>query len=161
MLSVKRLMLLVLMISLTGGARSQVAATPIGDLTDSIRIHPKPALILITTGWCTYCHLQKAQLKKNKSFQQAASQFYFTEVDAESKAPIAFNGSTYQFNATGVSTGLHELSYALGNVDGRLAFPTWVLINEHFEILFKYPGVLRPKDVNALLDAMNNRKTLH
>lgn len=139
-------------------ANAQMNAVPIGELTDSMRLHPKPALILISTSWCTYCQAQKAQLKKHKDFQSASAYLYFVELDAETTEPITFNDTTYRFRSTGVSTGSHELAHALGTLNNRLAFPTWVLVNENFEILFKYPGVFRPRDLAELLGTLRKRQ---
>lgn len=134
-------------------AAAQVKPVPMDELTDSIRLHPKPALILIVTDWCVYCRMQKAQLRKNRHFQSSASRFYFVEFNAETEEDITFNNRTYTFKSTGVDTGLHELAYALGQVDNKLAFPTWVVINEKFEIIFNYGGVLNPENLNNLLNS--------
>src|SRR5690606_5618067 len=135
-------------------AAAQLNPIPIGELTDSMRTHPKPALILITTNWCTYCRMQQHQLNRSRELQDALSQVYFTELDAETKAELTFNGQTYRFVPTGVATGSHELAFALGNIDNRLAFPTWVLLNEHFEIIFKFPGVIKAGELSHLLEAI-------
>lgn len=133
-------------------ASGQMPTTPIHALTDSVRLHPKPSLILISTGWCSYCQMQKAQLKKNADFQAASAYFYFSELDAEAKEDITFNGRTYIFQHTGVGIGMHELAYALGNIDQRLALPTWVLVDADFNIRFKYPGVLNKKTLTKLVE---------
>lgn|SRR5690606_2345801 len=135
-------------------AAAQLNPIPIGELTDSMRIHPKPALILITTNWCTYCRMQQHQLSKSSELQGVLSQVYFTELDAEAKSELTFNGQTYRFVPTGVATGSHELAYALGAIENRLSFPTWVLLNEHFEIIFKFPGVIKADELSQLLEAM-------
>lgn len=123
-------------------AWSQMHAVPIHELTDSVRLRPKPSLILISTRWCSYCRMQQAQLKRNSDFQTASRHFYFSELDAETTENIIFNDTTYTFQRTGVDIGMHELAYALGNIDRRLAFPTWVLIDANFTVLLRYPGVL-------------------
>ncbi|GGG74866.1 hypothetical protein GCM10007415_03010 [Parapedobacter pyrenivorans] len=141
-------------------AQGQVKSIPIGELADSMRSQSKPALILITTEWCTYCQMQKAQLRKNADFQSASADFHFSEFDAETRDPIVFADTTYHFKNTGVSTGRHDLAYMLGNQHNRLAFPTWVLVNENLEIIFKYPGILKPSDLEALIGALRRDQTL-
>lgn len=136
-------------------ASAQLKGIPIGELTDSMRLHPKPALILITIDWCTYCRMQHAQLKKNREFQNAAPYLYFSEFNAEAKETLVFNDTTYRFKPTGVSTGSHELAFALGSINNRLAFPTWVLLNENFEIILKFPGVIKTDELSALLEAVS------
>ena len=138
-------------------AGAQLRAVPMDELADSVRIHRKPALILITTGWCSYCRIQKAQLDKGSAFRDASPYIYFAEFDAETREDLVFNGTTYQFRPTGMSTGSHELAFALGNIDNRLAYPTWVLVNEDFEIAFRFPGVLKPAELSALLKEVRKR----
>lgn len=138
-------------------ARAQLTSIPIGELTDSMRLHPKPALVLITTEWCTYCRMQQAQLKRNREFHEASSYLYFSEFDAETKETLVFNDATYRFKPTGASTGSHELAFALGSLNNRLAYPTWVLLNENFEIIFKFPGVIQADELSALLQTVRRR----
>ncbi|MGV3764154.1 thioredoxin fold domain-containing protein [Parapedobacter sp.] len=119
-----------------------------------MRLRPKPALVLITADWCMYCRMQKNQLKKNRELQRALSQVYFTELDAETTGEVVFNDKTYRFFPTGVATGRHELAFALGEIDNRLSIPTWVLLNEHFEIIFKFPGVIKASELSRLLESL-------
>jgi len=149
-LSIGIVALLAILTSVTASA--QFKTIPIGELTDSIRLRPKPALILISTNWCTYCAMQKAQLKKSREFREAGSYLYYSEFDAETKQELVFNGTTYRFAPTGTTTGSHELAFTLGNINNRLSFPTWVLINEHFEIVSRFPGVIKADDLAALLE---------
>src|SRR5690606_1183060 len=128
-------------------AVAQLHAVPITELTDSMRVRPRPALILISTDWCAYCRAQQAQLRKGWDRQGAVPPIYFSEFDAEAKQTIVFNDTTYRFIPTGVSTGSHELAFALGSIDNRLAFPTWVLLNENLEIIFKFPGVIKASEL--------------
>lgn len=135
-------------------ASAQFKTVPIGELTDSMRLHPKPALILITTDWCTYCRMQQTQLKQNKELHDASSYLYFSELDAEAKETLVFNDTIYRFHPTGASAGSHELAFALGNINNRLALPTWVLLNENFGIIRKFPGVMKANELSALLAAI-------
>ncbi len=155
MMFLRKLLLPMMFLALTPQAWGQINAIPIRELTDSIRLHPKPSLILISTSWCTYCRMQKAQLKKNRDFQ-ASTHFYFSEFDAETEKNITFNDTTYTFQRTGVDIGTHELAYALGSIDNRLAFPTWVVIDENFNILLKYSGVLDKSTLTKLVDHLSH-----
>ena len=149
--------LLFMLAALGPPAAAQLKMVPIGELTDSMRLHPRPALILISTDWCAYCRMQRAQLKKSGVLQRVAPAVYFSEFDAETEDDVVFNDTTYRFIPTGVSTGSHELAFALGSIDSRLAFPTWVLLNENLEIVFQYPGVIKADELTALLKTVRCR----
>src|SRR3546814_8484146 len=71
-------------------AAAQLKAVPISELTDSMHLHPKPALILISTDWCAYCRMQRAQLEKSRTLQAALPDMYFSEFDAETEHDVVF-----------------------------------------------------------------------
>src|SRR3546814_4005147 len=89
-------------------AAAQLKAVPISELTDSMHLHPKPALILISTDWCAYCRMQRAQLEKSRTLQAALPDMYFSEFDAETEHDVVFNDKPYRFIPTGVSTGSQD-----------------------------------------------------
>lgn len=113
----------------------------------------KPILVLLSTAWCTYCQMQQHQLQKNPDFAEHGDLFYFITFDAESKADVSFQGQPYSFRPTGKNTGTHELARAL-NGPGTLAFPTWVLLDQQYQVLFRHNGVLTAKQLKKLLDAI-------
>ncbi len=137
-----------------GPATAQLLEVPITELTDSMRAHPKAALVLISTDWCAYCRIQQVQLKKRNEWLDASPSIYFSVLDAETKETIVFNDMSYRFVPNGVSTGSHELAFSLGNIDNRLVFPTWVLLNENLEIIFKFPGVIKASELSKLLETV-------
>jgi len=133
--------------------KGQVRTVPIGELTDSLRLHPKPALILLSTDWCKFCQMQKAQLRKNKDFAELLDFYYFVEFNAESTEEIQFNGQTYHYRNTGVKTGTHDLAVALGQTERGVSYPTWVLMNPDFKVVFRHGGVLKPTQLIDIMKA--------
>ncbi len=125
-------------------------------LTDSMNIQPKPILMLISTDWCNYCRMQQAQLQKNQDFIAAKDQFYYVELNAETKDSIKFNGTVYRYQNTGPSTGIHGLAVELANQKGGIAYPTWILLDQKYKILFKHPGLLPPQELKQLLNAIDS-----
>lgn len=132
----------------------QQPALSVEKLDSSMRSAAKPVLMLLTTDWCKYCNLQKAQLKRNRDFQAANESFYYTEFNAEDKTPVTFHGQTYNYKATGISTGMHELAVALSG-DKSVSFPAWVLLNKDYQVLFRYNGVLSSQQLHHLLNAIS------
>jgi len=132
---------------------AQIIPLDISKVDSCMAQKAKPVLVLLSTDWCKYCQMQKHQIRKNKDFRAKADLFYYVEFNVESKANIRFQGIPYTFKATGVSTGLHELAIAL-NGEGQLSFPTWVLLDKNYEILFRHGGVLLPQQMKQLLDVI-------
>jgi len=114
----------------------------------------KPLLILLSTDWCTYCQMQKAQLRKDKTFTRQMNNFYYVEWNAESRKTIYFNKHWYHFKASSATTGIHELALSL-NGSERIAYPTWVLLNMRYEVLFRHSGVLMPQQIHQLLKVID------
>lgn len=133
---------------------AQVKVMPVSKADSAMTRQAKPLLILLSTDWCKFCHMQKSQLRKNKEFIKKADSFYYVEFNAESKENIRFNGQDYHFRPSGASTGIHEFAEAL-NGSERVAYPTWVLLDKNYQVLFRYNGVLAPKQLNELLTAID------
>lgn len=148
------LVLSVVLLSASAYCTAQVKALPLLEADSSMQSAPKPLLILLSTDWCKYCQIQKNQLTKNTDFMKRADQFYYAEFNAESKEAIQFNGNTYRFKPTGIATGIHELAIALSGGE-QLAFPSWVLLNEKYQVLFRYQGLLSPQQIKELLNTLD------
>lgn len=133
--------------------KAQHQAVNITEVDSLMEQQAKPILFLLSTDWCTYCQMQQHQLQKNPDFAKHGDLFYFVIFDAESKADISFRGQPYSFRPTGKNTGTHELARAL-NGPGTLAFPTWVLLDQQYRVLFRHGGVLTAKQLKKLLDAI-------
>lgn len=65
-------------------------------------------------------HLDRS-IEKSDSIQQILNKdFYYVQMNAESRDPIKFNGTTYNARTNGLSPGVHELAETLGKEDARL-----------------------------------------
>lgn len=135
--------------------QAQIAPSAISKVDSLMALEPKPILILLSTDWCQYCRMQKSQIRKNEDFLEKADLFYYVEFDAESEEIIPFQGKDYVFKPTGKNTGTHELARAL-NGPGTLAYPTWVLLDRNYQVLFRHGGVLTPNQFKELLDAIGS-----
>ncbi|ERJ58579.1 TlpA family protein disulfide reductase [Sphingobacterium paucimobilis] len=152
-LSYTRNLLLLIGLFVTDNGLSQIKPVAIMSL-DSVMIQaPKPVLILLSTDWCQYCQMQKQQVRKNKKFIEKGNLFHYIEFDAESKETIRFQGKDYVYKPTGANIGTHELAVTLNGPD-RLAYPTWILLDKDYQVLFRHGGVLRPYQINELIDTL-------
>ncbi len=121
-------------------------------LHDSMQMHAKPILLKLSTDWCVYCKLQDKQIEKSDSLQKILrNNFYYVEMDAETKAPISFNGRQYHARSNGLSKGVHELAEALGKENGQIGYPVIVILNEKYKMLFRYQGLMDKKELIKVL----------
>ncbi|NGM60592.1 thioredoxin family protein [Sphingobacterium sp. SGG-5] len=135
---------------LTPVSHAQTQTIAIAQLDSCMAAEPKPVLLLLSTDWCKYCQMQKNQIRKNKDFQHAGDQFYYVPFDAESKEKVSLRGQEYSFKPTGVSTGVHELALVL-NGSKQLSFPTWVVLDKDYQLLFRHQGVLSNKQLSEVI----------
>ncbi|MGJ1303485.1 thioredoxin family protein [Sphingobacterium multivorum] len=151
---VNRFGLVIIMVFFLGSiATAQLKPFAIEDVDSLMLKKEKPILILLSTDWCKYCQMQKNQLEKNKDFLKQSDNFYYVIFNAEGKDAIVFQQRTFHYKPTGLSSGIHELAVAL-NGSEKVAFPTWVLLDAKYQVLFRYNGVLKPLEIKELLKAI-------
>ena len=112
----------------------------------------RPLIIFITADWCSYCKLMKKKVFGNTNVAtQIESDFYFAELNGGYTKPIKWEGKTYWFAPTGAGTGTHELALHLGAVNGKLTYPTIVILDENNKVLYRYSGYLKSDELLELL----------
>lgn len=123
-------------------------------VVDSLmKVEPRPMLFLITTDWCKYCFLQKGIVSKNARSRKEEINGYLITFNAEYKQELIFNSKTYSYLSFGGETGVHELAIALNDSES-ISFPTWILVNKKYEVVFRYNGVLTSKQLDEVLNAI-------
>ncbi len=125
------------------------------DLDSLQRIEQRKVMVFIHTDWCNYCKTMENKVFKEESIQQRLdNEYYFIELNAEQEEPIKFRGYTFKFKPSGPTTGIHELAETLGTINGVLNYPTLVVLNSRYDILFQYDAFLNKKAVRKLMDEM-------
>ncbi|UMB61765.1 thioredoxin family protein [Lutibacter sp. A80] len=120
-------------------------------------VEAKPILIFMSTDWCQYCKVQKKQLRKNKKFKNKLDDFYYVEFDGESTDNIVFNNYIFQSNTKRNRKSTHDLVFALNNSE-NISFPNWVLLDNKYQVVFRYGGLLYPEQVHDLLTVVEQLK---
>ncbi len=119
----------------------------------------RPLIIFITADWCSYCKLMKKKVFGNANVAtQIESDFYFAELNGGYTKPIKWEGKTYWFAPTGAGTGTHELALHLGAVNGKLTYPTMVILDENSKVLFRYGGFLTAMEMFEVLDTVKSER---
>lgn len=110
-------------------------------------------LFFIYTDWCNYCHAMRETTFKNPNvIEKLSHDFYYQPLNAEEKQSITILGKTFHYKPNGKNTGIHELAEELGSIDGKLSYPTLVILNSTMEIIFQYNGFMGHQQ---LLDVLN------
>ncbi len=113
------------------------------------RIKPKKVFVFIHTNWCSYCKAMDEVVFKDKAVAKLLTEaYYFVRLDAEEKLPITYQHQKFEYKA---NKGFHELAIALGNQNGKLAFPTSCILNNQNEILFQHSAMMNAKELLQVL----------
>ena len=106
----------------------------------------KPILIDLYTSWCGWCKVMDKKTYSNKQVTQyVEDKFYPVRLDAESKEAIEWKGKLYHFNP-----GYRSNEFAVYLTQGRLEFPTTVIIPSDDGEPQAIPGYLEPKDFELI-----------
>lgn len=148
-------MVVLLLVVVTNGLSAQAISRTFSEVdslqADSARLH----LVFLRTDWCRFCHQMEARIFSDPAVARLLNEhYYFTTFDAESSDRVVWAGRTFNYEATGRKTGVHQLAKVLGtDENGQLSYPTLVLLNERYEILFRYAGFLSAEELRGVLEA--------
>ena len=125
---------------------------------DSLQhIEKKSIVVFIHTDWCKICLLMKNTTLQNKTIVEILNQnYYFVTLNGEEKRNIRFLKHTFSFNPTGINTGTHELALELGSINGIISYPSIVILNTNFEIVFQHNSLLNARELKKILETVSN-----
>lgn len=96
---------------------------------------PKPMVVFLHTNWCKFCFAMKKNAFTNKKvIELLNNKYYFIMLNGEHKSDIKFYDKTYKYKPTGSTTGVHELAEILGTKNGKINYPTTVIVSSNFTI---------------------------
>lgn len=116
---------------------------------------PKNFVIFIHADWCKFCPIMKNYLSKNEEIKKILNDaFYFADLNSEEKRQIIFNGEKFNYQPTGINTGLHQLVVSLGTANETISYPTLIILNPKNEIIFQYNGFLKANEILEILEKL-------
>lgn len=103
------------------------------------KTEPKKIFIDMYTDWCGWCKKMDASTFSDPQVAAYINEHYYAvKFNTEKEGPITVNDSIYTINAKYGRKGTHELAVRLLN--GKLSYPTFVFLDERFNILSPVPG---------------------
>ena len=126
------------------------------DLEAKMKEEPRKVMVDVYTNWCGPCKMMMASTFTDKNVVNYINEHYYAvKFNAEGPNPINFKGKqysnpSYDPNRRG-RNGTHELTYAIAPVNGRVAYPTIVYMDEDFKIISPVQGFMKPKQIEPIL----------
>lgn len=110
----------------------------------------------VYTDWCGWCKRMDATTFNDPVVADYLNnEYYAVKLDAERKDTMMVNGTMYKFVPNG-RRGYHELAAALLN--GKMSYPTVVLLDEQFNMLQAIPGYRGAVDMDYILKYFGQNK---
>jgi thioredoxin-related protein len=144
---------LILFIGSTYTSRAQVNWMSFEEAIEKSKIEKKKIFIDVYTDWCGWC---KVMDKNTFSLPLIADylneNYYAVKFNAEQREEITFRDHAFKFVPSGAK-GYHELAAAL--LQNKLSYPTFVILNEEFEIVNITPGYTKPEPFHKIISFYN------
>ena len=136
---------------------SEINWMTISQAENAMKKQPKKILVDVYTDWCGPCKMMMKNTFTDKEIiDYINSNYYAVKFNAESEASINFKGKTFSnpgFDKTksGGRNSTHEFTYQIALLNGNIAYPTLVYIDEDFNVLTPVQGYLQPAQLEPIL----------
>jgi thioredoxin-related protein len=117
---------------------------------------PRKMMVDVYTKWCGPCKMMMKQTFGNQWVAEYINKnYYAVKFNAEGPDPITFQGKlfenpSYMKDKPG-RNATHQLTHAIDPVNGRIAYPTIVFIDEGLNLITPVQGFQQPKQFEPML----------
>lgn len=135
----------------------------VNELEELQKKEPRKVLIDVYTKWCGPCKMMmNSTFKDPKVVNYINENYYAVKFNAEGNEVVNFKG--YEFKNDGFQenkpgrNSTHDFTLAVAPVQGRIAYPTVVYMDEDLNIIFPLQGMMRSPQMMPLLAYINEGK---
>jgi thioredoxin-related protein len=137
--------------------QAQINWMTVAQVQEAMKKEPKKIMMDVYTNWCGPCKMMmKNTFTDPTVIAYINKNYYAVKFNAEGNQEVNFKGNTYSnpnYNPakTNSRNGTHEFTMAVAPVNGRVAYPTIVYMDEDFNILSPVQGYLQPAQIMPIL----------
>jgi thioredoxin-related protein len=111
---------------------------------------PKKIMIDVFTDWCGWCKKMDKDVFSHPVIARYLNEYYYpVKFNAESTAPIDFNGQKFINENTGTRSA-HQFASAL--LKGQMSYPSIAYFTEKLEYMGAMPGYKTPDQLEIILN---------
>ncbi len=115
-------------------------------------VEDKMFFVDLYTSWCGWCkRMDKTTFVDADVVKYLDDNFHSVKFDAEQKEEVNFNDKVYKWKPGG-RKGVNELAVEL--LDGRLSYPSFVVLNKDFQVIKKIVGYKKPDQLLEILKSI-------
>jgi len=118
--------------------------------------HPKKIYVDIYTTWCGWCRkMDKESFTDPKVIAELNKDYYAVKYNAESQQEVVWNQNHYNYKPE-----YQANEFAVTLLNGQLAYPSGVIINEKQKVLTQVPGYQNAAMLVEILSYFGNNSHL-
>lgn len=113
-----------------------------------------PIMVFVHTDWCKYCKkMELTTFADPKVIEILNKKVFLVSIDAEKyKEDITFMDRTFKYQKNTRKRGIHQIVVELASNNGRIEYPTLLILNNNNEIIFKINSYLNTKQMLRILE---------
>jgi thioredoxin-related protein len=113
---------------------------------------PKKMIIDVYTDWCGWCKVMDKQTFSDPIIiEYVNANYYAVKLNAEMTDKLTFQGADYEFVVTNPANNKGYHAFAAKLLDGKLSYPSTVVLDEQYGRIGLVPGFLRPEQFDQML----------
>lgn len=138
-----------------GPANSLVHWVTLAEAEKAAKADGKPLMVDLQTAWCGWCRrMESGTFNDPQTAAYINSQFHPVSFDAEGRDTVMFYGQRFtnpQYEQGNGRHGTHEFTLAVGQVNGRIGYPTIVYFDSEGKVIAPVASYFSPQDLEPIL----------
>lgn len=119
------------------------------EAVEAAETEPRKIFVDVYTDWCGWCKVMDEKTFQHPTIAKMLNEDYYpVKLDAEMREDVVFKDYRFKYVPNG-RRGYHQLAYELLN--GRLSYPSVVMLDESFDRILVAPGYQKPEDFKYIL----------
>ncbi len=130
----------------------------IEEAQELVKKKPKKILVDVYTKWCGPCKMMMRNTFTNPTIIDYINKHYYAvKFNAEGNDTVTFKGHTFtnpKYDPAKAHTrnATHQFTQAIAAVNGRIAYPTLLWLDEDLNLLTPVQGYLKPPQIEPILN---------